>query len=203
MFEGKVIGGHFLGGTVRKATFGSDLVIQSGLSGRKLVAENVAKWEDDSVESNSGVVSTVGQAVAKAVLPPPFKKAGAAAVGATVDSKLKPSRIVRVDWADGKSSLVKLPADQYVHLSLVLADRRVIPEVAESPADSRDLVGRDSPTVTEQAFALASSAVGKIPTKNAPPDIAEQIKSLASLRDAGVLTDEEFTAKKTELLARL
>ena len=33
--------------------------------------------------------------------------------------------------------------------------------------------------------------------------IPEQIKQLAELRDAGVLTDEEFTTKKAELLQRM
>jgi uncharacterized membrane protein YeaQ/YmgE (transglycosylase-associated protein family) len=34
-------------------------------------------------------------------------------------------------------------------------------------------------------------------------DIHQQIRKLADLRDAGALTDEEFEAKKRELLARL
>jgi len=38
---------------------------------------------------------------------------------------------------------------------------------------------------------------------SAPADVAAQLQQLASLRDAGVLTEDEFTAKKTELLARL
>ncbi|HEX8732415.1 MAG TPA: SHOCT domain-containing protein [Ktedonobacterales bacterium] len=35
------------------------------------------------------------------------------------------------------------------------------------------------------------------------PSIPDQIAALAKLHDAGVLTDEEFTAKKAELLARM
>ncbi len=31
----------------------------------------------------------------------------------------------------------------------------------------------------------------------------DQIRKLAELHEAGILTDEEFTTKKTELLARL
>lgn len=34
-------------------------------------------------------------------------------------------------------------------------------------------------------------------------DVGAQLQQLASLRDAGILTDEEFSAKKTELLARM
>lgn len=32
------------------------------------------------------------------------------------------------------------------------------------------------------------------------PDVADQIRKLAELRDAGILTEEEFTAKKRQLL---
>lgn len=35
------------------------------------------------------------------------------------------------------------------------------------------------------------------------PSVAKQIKQLAELRDTGVLTEEEFAAKKAELLARM
>jgi hypothetical protein len=37
----------------------------------------------------------------------------------------------------------------------------------------------------------------------AQPDIADQIRKLAELRDAGILTSEEFEAKKADLLERL
>ena len=37
----------------------------------------------------------------------------------------------------------------------------------------------------------------------AAPDIPDQLKKLGELRDSGVLTDEEFEAKKTELLGRM
>jgi hypothetical protein len=33
--------------------------------------------------------------------------------------------------------------------------------------------------------------------------IVDQIRKLSELRDEGILTDEEFTAKKQELLSRL
>ncbi|MFE0425453.1 DUF4429 domain-containing protein [Streptomyces sp. NPDC058953] len=36
-----------------------------------------------------------------------------------------------------------------------------------------------------------------------PADIAERIRHLGELRDAGLVTDDEFTSKKTELLAEL
>lgn len=44
---------------------------------------------------------------------------------------------------------------------------------------------------------------GGKPLKDAPPDPAQQIEALARLRDQGVLSDEEFEAKKQDLLRRL
>ena len=41
------------------------------------------------------------------------------------------------------------------------------------------------------------------PATPEPPDVLEQIRKLAELRDAGALTDEEFNAKKSDLLGRL
>lgn len=35
------------------------------------------------------------------------------------------------------------------------------------------------------------------------PDAAQQLQQLGALRDAGVLTEDEFAAKKTEILARM
>lgn len=46
-------------------------------------------------------------------------------------------------------------------------------------------------------------AAPPVETAAPAPDLAAQLQQLASLRDAGVLTEEEFTAKKAELLARL
>lgn len=48
----------------------------------------------------------------------------------------------------------------------------------------------------------ASSAVPAQPAASAP-DLADQIRKLGELRDAGILTDDEFTTKKAELLSRI
>ena len=48
------------------------------------------------------------------------------------------------------------------------------------------------------------AAQSNSPQPNAPqPDIADQIKKLAQLRDEGILTEEEFQTKKTDLLSRM
>ncbi|MGI5352235.1 DUF4429 domain-containing protein [Streptomyces sp. CA-250714] len=41
------------------------------------------------------------------------------------------------------------------------------------------------------------------PHRSDPADVAERIRHLGDLHDAGLLTDDEFTAKKAELLAEL
>jgi hypothetical protein len=54
--------------------------------------------------------------------------------------------------------------------------------------------------------ALILGSEGSRPVANpepVAPDVADQIRKLADLRDAGVLTDEEFSSKKTDLLGRM
>jgi hypothetical protein len=48
-----------------------------------------------------------------------------------------------------------------------------------------------------------SAGMGAASPVTPPADIPEQIRKLAALRDDGVLTDEEFAAKKAELLAKM
>ena len=59
----------------------------------------------------------------------------------------------------------------------------------------RNLIGESSygPTAHSRASELSPAVVS----------IPEQIEQLARLRDIGVLSDEEFGAKKTELLSRM
>lgn len=53
--------------------------------------------------------------------------------------------------------------------------------------------------------AQQSAPVAAAPTASAAPqaDMAAQLQQLADLRDAGILTEDEFTAKKAEILGRL
>lgn len=67
------------------------------------------------------------------------------------------------------------------------------------------------PTVAEQAFSLVSGivkdrfpgAAKAVPDAAPAPDITSQLTSLAALRDQGILTEDEFAAKKADLLSRL
>jgi hypothetical protein len=49
----------------------------------------------------------------------------------------------------------------------------------------------------------ASKSTPATPTNGGSTDIADQIRKLASLRDDGLLTEEEYESKRSELLARM
>ena len=55
-------------------------------------------------------------------------------------------------------------------------------------------------TVKAQMAAVKSS---KATSSEQPTDLVDQLGRLGELHVAGVLTDEEFSAKKAEILARL
>jgi hypothetical protein len=209
---GSVIGGAYLDSSVTTATFGSDVVIQTGLKRRKVTAETVQSWAEIPIEAKDSAFGAMGKAAAGVVLPGRFGKAASAAVGAAFDSK-KPAHHVRIDWVDGTQSLLKLPDSLFTHFKLVLANRRVAsPELAPSP---EILPVETQPTITDKAFDLVSGLVKDrfsskthaspetLVTSAPQVDVTEQLHKLASLRDAGILSDEEFSAKKAELLARL
>jgi hypothetical protein len=207
---GRVVGGDYLNATV-STPIGSTLVLQAGLKFRKLDPEHVAEWDEVVADGKGNVVSAVGKAVAGAVLPGQLGRAASAALGATLDS-IGPAHVVDIRWVDGKRSLIKLSDGMFKHMDLVLRAQRA--EKIE-PATEVDVIPKlpEKLTVTEQAFSFVSGLVkdrfptGPMPTDQpvqlGEPDIMDQLKKLASLHDAGILTDEEFTTKKAELLARL
>lgn len=206
---GSVVGGDYKGATV-STPMGSTLVVQAGFKFRKLTPENVAEWDEVVTDGKGNPVAAVSKAVAGAVLPGQIGRAASAAVGATFDA-MGPSHVVRVNWADGKRSMIKLPDGMFKHFELMLENQRALPtELSPGQIVSGPV---EKPTVTEQAFSLVSGIIkDRLPasTKTPPsdqapattPDVIEMISKLASLREAGILTDDEFSAKKAELLAR-
>ena len=56
---------------------------------------------------------------------------------------------------------------------------------------------------TQQPAEAVSAAEAAAPPKTASPDafVADEIRKLAALRDEGILTEEEFAAKKQQLLS--
>ena len=177
--QGKVMAGHYIDSIVSTG-FRGDLVVQTGLRGRKLVASEVAEWTETTTEISGGgaaaVAGAVGKMVAGAVLPGFMGKVAGAALDATVKSTSRPPRTVRVDWSDGKQSLIRLPQKLFTHLTIVLKDRQ-----AAAPVPPGPVAAHSAPQL----------------------DVAEQIGKLAQLRDLGALTEGEFASKKGELLARL
>lgn len=202
---GRVIGGHFKDAEVNTVV-GSDLVVKSGLKWRKLNAENVAEWSEVITDAKAGgAFGAVGKAVAGAAIPGRLGKAASAAVGATFES-IKPPRTVRVDWTDGKQSLIKFSDATFTHFAMMLEDRRTetdaLPAAAAltTPAEPVEV----AQSVTDQAMGLASGLLERLPIESVlKPNVAKQLKTLGALRDQGVLTDEEFAAKKAELLQKL
>ena len=177
--QGKVVAGHYINSVVLTSNKG-DLVIQTGFRGRKLNAAEVAEWEEIAAETGGGstAAGTVGKIVAGAVLPGLMGKVAGAALDASLGSTARPPRTIRVDWSDGKQSIIRLPERLFTHLTVVLKDR--------------------------QAAATLTPGPDHVATPSAPQlDVAEQIGKLALLRDQGALTEDEFANKKGELLARL
>ena len=197
MARGKVVGGHFINATIdtnRKGELALQLVDIAAVFKRRptLTADAVAAWEEITSESRggaAGTISNVGQAVARAALPGRAGKAASAAVRSAVDSATGAPHTVRVDWVDGNQSLVRLPDTLFQHLAILLKDCQVqtaTPPIPEAP-----------PGVIGQLARLAGTA------SKPRPDVTEQIAKLAELRDQGALTEDEFAAKKVELLGRI
>jgi len=179
MRHGKVVGGYGVNGTVSLGYKG-DLVLQTGFRRRKLTSADITEWEEVSGQEVRDVSASgaVAKAVAGSVLPGLVGKAAVAAINTSLGSGAPTPRTVRIDWSDGKQSLVRLPDKLFTHLALVLRDRQ---------------------TAT---LALPGSESNGAPS-GSQIDIAEQIGKLALLRNQKALTEEEFSSKKAELLARL
>lgn len=109
-------------------------------------------------------------------------------------------------WAGGP-----LASSQRRTLSLTIAtDRKVHTLVTEHQMLSGDekaglaleAAGNSVLGVLRDATPMQAT-VANSPADSAQPDIADQIKKLADLHQAGILTDDEFAAKKADLLNRM
>jgi hypothetical protein len=204
---GKVIGGHYVNATISINLKGELALRGQGFKRTpNLTADLVAAWEEVASESRGGfadAVNKVGQAAARAGLPGAAGKAAAAALGSSVEAATGAPHTVRVDWTDGKQSLISLPDKLFQHLSILLRDCRI----ASSASAAAGPTTPAAPSgIVSQIARLAAPKLGGLaaPSSGGPqPDVMEQIGKLAALRDQGALTEEEFGAKKTELLGRL
>lgn len=189
---GRVVGGHYVNATVAISRKG-ELALNLGLKKTpNLTADAVAAWQEIISEARGGAAAAmtkVGQAMSLAVLPGVAGKAASAAVGSAADLAGGAPHTVRVDWADGKQSLIQLPDKLFQQLAIFLGERQIatVQPAVHAPAPP-------PPSMIGQLTKLAGAV-------RAPQtDVTEQIARLAGLRDQGVLTDWEFEAKKGELL---
>ena len=72
-------------------------------------------------------------------------------------------------------------------------DKDKISEMAQNMAGS----------ISSAASNIAENVSSRATSKEKPDEIMEQIKKLFEMKEAGILTEEEFTTKKQELLRRL
>lgn len=196
--QGRVVSGHLANGVVLP-----DLRIQhphNPFKRHKISPEGIVEWED--LATTEGVASVMGQAAAKAAVPGVLGKA----VGAGLGAAMKSGHTVRIDWVDGKQSILELPEKLFLVFSVHLTSQQVVTKHSVRPEDAT--LAPAQPGMTERIMNLASSVV--LRTQQAAPavvppqpDVVDQITKLAALHDAGILTSEEFAAKKSDLLSRL
>lgn len=200
--QGRVVGGHLASGVVTMDSKGGGLAIahpRNPFKKARLNTDTVAEWEE--LETKKGIASVVGQAAAAAALPGRIGKAVGAGLGAVGTA----GHTLRVSWVDGNQSLLELPEKLYTIVAVLLADRRTI---TENPRPSAGDAEVKTPAVTDRVLDIASQFVRQrsgstMDTTDPQVDIVEQIRQLAALHESGLITDEEFAAKKATLLDRL
>jgi hypothetical protein len=212
---GKVVGGQFIDATIDTNRKGElELAVRlTGFAAFKrqpkptLSADAVASWQEIVPETRggaAGAVSKVGQAVARAGLPGSVGRAASTAIGSAADL-VGARHTVRVDWVDGKQSLIELPDKLFQHFAILLKDCQIPTAVPEPepppPPGAVETLAKEASqlirSTTESRRQLAETAPAT------QPDVTEQIAKLAALREQGALTEDEFAAKKAELLSRI
>lgn len=173
--QGRVVGGHLTNGTVLSGGLGArgDLLVQLGFKRQRLNADTVRGWEDITSIDAAEGVESAIGQAAVGAILPGF--VGKAA-GAAVGAAMRRGRTVRVDWVDDRQSIIQLPEKLFAIISVLLREQQTAP--LRQPE-------------------VETSGLG------ARADATEQLAKLASLHEQGILTDDEFTTKKTELLKRI
>nr|WP_315201076.1 SHOCT domain-containing protein [Actinomyces oris] len=95
-------------------------------------------------------------------------------------------------------------ADRVIDTILRLQRGEMVAPAAPVPTAGPGILGQIQTSANELADGIrqATNEQPAAPAANTD-DVMTQLKKLGELRDAGILSEEEFTAKKTDLLARL
>ncbi|MDQ0137989.1 hypothetical protein J2T08_005933 [Neorhizobium galegae] len=86
-----------------------------------------------------------------------------------------------------------------------ISDLEIVPAVDQTPTpkEEQEASARQSEHVAAPSTAPPNTNAPSAPAASDPDDIFGKIERLADLHSKGILSDNEFTAKKTELLQRL
>lgn len=84
-----------------------------------------------------------------------------------------------------------------------LAMGTIVVFASGNKAEIKNVQKDDGKSIVDALRARLADSPVAAPPAVAQPDVMEQLKKLGDLRDAGILSDEEFTAKKADLLNRL
>jgi hypothetical protein len=85
---------------------------------------------------------------------------------------------------------------------LQAVEQRQPPDLARDHTDEPSAPAQITPPATDGDNA-ASPAPDAPPPADSQPDPLDEIRKLAELRDQGILTEQEFAAKKAELIDRI
>lgn len=119
------------------------------------------------------------------------------------DKEIPIDQITAIQWRDDS----KLAAG---HIQFTIMGGASDSKAGSTDENSMMFVGSQQPEferlkaeVEKRMAAYRQARFGAPAGASVQPDIPGQIKKLAELRDAGILTEDEFAAKKAQLLSRL
>lgn len=88
------------------------------------------------------------------------------------------------------------------HISLYASGNRVVVKWLQPAQEFEQFLTEVKAKMRQKAIDVADSGAS-IAINHAPENVYTALEKLGQLRDAGILTEDEFSAKKRELLARI
>jgi hypothetical protein len=198
--QGRVVGGYLVNGTVLASKDG--LSIQKFIKRHKIAQETVSAWEELRVEKSAAKIIN---SVAGTILPRGIGRT----VGATIGASVSLGHTVKILWVTEEQSVIELPEKLFMILKTLLVGQEV-KQVVYLATENSDT----ETSLAEQLVELVAQILPKNGTserlvensaqessKDSPQrDVIDQLERLSTLRNQGVLSDEEFAALKDKLL---